>query len=709
MICLEHRLPEISVELTQLLDFLRTVGLDVSGTGTQLLRSRHRSCVLEIEGYRSAFPDISNLDTYFSSKRSTAQSLAMILAQDAPDSFPIHSYFKGFELENYCSTSFPVSMKYSAHGKACQRQRAAAFFRLNPSLAFGKLSGFDHNPRHGVLPLSPSFLEPGSLEDAVIHRDVAELKSVLRKRSFDPREYKWTFILANLELSAFQLAMDWQEGIEELLTKFAPTAEDIEFAIHIDTPLSLEILRTLWHRMCGPLNYRSLFQILPESSDRARSQVLELMQESRLRLHQFAMISLNDSEKSRLCLTSHCAADWKTSEVWATLIKQGCRVPLRYEPMHEDFIFSLMNDFRDVQSLLWQVRRGKGTCSKRGALQNYFDLGFLKVNCQRLHAKSTRLDHMQAAQTPFLTFLESFDNDYERDGWFPEFAEVCLWFLENGAAAQSFGPYRRNLLFILARFVAMDCWNLEQNDDTLRRSRQMNLYKQQKLWMTALERCSADQVDVCRCFCSVAGCLPSRLFLQSRGFRTLYRLRIPRAVLDERLLLWFGLCRLSEEQKARYVEDAVRLEAFTRLGMTHTCCHLSDESVWTFSGSHTHTSDDIKEIQFEECELRGHLDLIMAAYRCFSKGFENWNACLSKWWTLLEGILPDLSGLINPMRLYFRSEEAYERAVHDAEQDRATLEAQTLQSNGYEGMDFLDIIRLHFSKYLQDRNGVAVE
>lgn len=150
MICLEHRLPEISVELTQLLDFLRTVGLDVSGTGTQLLRSRHRSCVLEIEGYRSAFPDISNIDTYFSSKRSTAQSLAMILAQDAPDSFPIHSYFKGFELENYCSTSFPVSMKYSAHGKACQRQRAAAFFRLNPSLAFGKLSGFDHTHVMGL-------------------------------------------------------------------------------------------------------------------------------------------------------------------------------------------------------------------------------------------------------------------------------------------------------------------------------------------------------------------------------------------------------------------------------------------------------------------------------------------------------------------------------------------------------------------------------
>lgn len=207
----------------------------------------------------------------------------------------------------------------------------------------------------------------------------------------------------------------------------------------------------------------------------------------------------------------------------------------------------------------------------------------------------------------------------------------------------------------------MDCWNFEQYDDILRRSRQINLYRQQELWVTALERCSADQVDVCRCFCSVAGCLPSRLFLQSRGFRTLYRLRIHRAVLDERLFLWFELCRLSEEQKARYVEDAVRLEAFTRLGMTHTCCHLSDESVWTFNRSHKYTSDDIKEIQFEECELKGHLDLIMAAYRCFSKGFENWNAGLSKWWILLGGILPDLSGLINPMRLYFRSEEAYER------------------------------------------------
>lgn len=533
---------------------------------------------------------------------------------------------------------------------------------------------------------------------------MTELKSILRERSFDPRKYQWPLILANLELSGFQLAMDWQEGIEELLTKFSPTTRDIELAIYIDTPLSLKILRIMWHRMSGPLDYKSIFELLPETSDRARNQILELMQESRLRLHQFAMVSLNDSEQDRLCLKSQSAADWNTSEVWATLIRQGCGVPLRYKPIQKDFLFCLLDYFRALKHFFRRSpQNGETTRYSSELLQKYCDTGFLEVDCHRFQTDPTRRDRPTAGQTPFFAFLESFNGHdiYEGGASSPRFNEICLWFLNNGASAQDFGDFRPNLLFFLARFISSHSLSQDGNGS----SGHPESNRQRELWATALERCSADQSDACQCFCSVVGCLPSREFLQPHGFGY----RDSRAVLDMRLIMWFELCQLSDEQEARYVEDAVRLEVFTRLGMTHTCC-VPPEGCWRKASQfHEFDSDEVKDIQFEESEVKCQMDLIMEAYRSFSMGFEDWSAGLSRWWTLLEGVLPDLSDVITHCRQDFESEEEYEHAVHDAEQDRAALESQTLQSNGYGGMDFMDVIKMHFGEYLQDRKIGAAE
>lgn len=538
---------------------------------------------------------------------------------------------------------------------------------------------------------------------------MVELKSILRSQSFDPHKYKWALILADLELSAFQLALDWQEGIEELLTKFSPTSADIEFAIHVDTPLSLKMLKVLWHRMRGSLDHDSVFEILLKASVSAQNQVIELMQQSRLKLRQFAMLSLNDDEKDKLCLTSQCAADWRTSEVWATLIRQGCGVPLRYEPMPKDFLFSLLRGSGFRESVFQQSvpLDGETTRSVSELLQRYCDMGFLEVNCQRIREKKPY--RMQGMETPFLAFLETYASRFSFDkgfAWLPRFTEICLWFLNNGASAQDFEDCQPNLLFFLARFIAVwRSWRSRHDDDELRY--RIDLYRQRNLWMTALERCSADQSDACQCFCSVAGCLPSRLFLQPEGPHD-YLSWTPRAILDKRLFLWFELCQLSEDQEARYVEDAVRLEVFTRLGMTHTCCAHAKEIGHGISWIRKLKSDDIKEIQLEESELKDHLHLIMEAYVSFSKDFKDWDAALSKWWITLGGILPDLSGLSRPSRFHFWIKGEYERAMHNAEQERAALEAQTLQSNGYEGMDFMDVIKLHFCKYLQDRTvGIA--
>lgn len=146
MLSLEHRLPEASVELTQLLAFLRTVRLDLSGTGATLHTIRHHSPGQAIERYtiESAF-SLHRIHISSSNGRATAQSLAMVFAQEAPESFPISSYFKDFELEGYCSISsnFPFYAGNSPYTRSHERRKAALFFRLNQALASGELSGYD--------------------------------------------------------------------------------------------------------------------------------------------------------------------------------------------------------------------------------------------------------------------------------------------------------------------------------------------------------------------------------------------------------------------------------------------------------------------------------------------------------------------------------------------------------------------------------------
>lgn len=161
MLGLQHRMPEVSVELAQLLDFLRTVGLDISGSGTKLITSPAHRGHREVEGcsFVSAFGLNKSTGIYCDFGYTTAQSFAMIVAQDAPESFPLYDYFKGFGLEDYCSfdSSSPVGILPSAYYRSCRLQRAASFFCHNQALAPGEISGYDVISRSGTLQLTPGF------------------------------------------------------------------------------------------------------------------------------------------------------------------------------------------------------------------------------------------------------------------------------------------------------------------------------------------------------------------------------------------------------------------------------------------------------------------------------------------------------------------------------------------------------------------------
>lgn len=540
-------------------------------------------------------------------------------------------------------------------------------------------------------------------------RDLAKLKTLLREQTFNPHEYKRKVILAGLDISVFDLAMGWREGTEELLTRLAPTSADVETAIYVDDQVSLDLL---WHSLCEPLDHSMVFKLLLRVSDRAFEQVADLLQKSCLKLAQFAMVCLNDDEKDRLCLRSHCPKSWKILDTWTTLRDRELSVPLRYAPIQKCFLFDLLS----FNGAIWRYchldepSEHEAVRSASQVLQRYCELGFLDINWKGAYTSSMG---QVIVEMPFLNFLRSFDHDNIRSAGgncFARFSEICRWFLSNGASTHDLDKHRPNLLFFLARFVGLDDWH----DDRFYQHRvrpkgysSIDLQDDQQIWNPALEDSSADQKDTCQCPCSVEGCLPSRLFLEPDkmdfDYSWCYDVRVPRYVLDMRLLRWLQLCQLSDEQKARYVEDAVRLEVFERLGMTHTCCVVAANHRADDAQSVGPWSEDADEIRSEESELEAHLNLIMEAYASFSRTIEVWDADWVGWWKLLDGILPDLSGLSDPKRFDYLGKEdlEYEIKFREMGHERAVLEAATLKFNGYDALDFMVVIRLHFSKYLQ--------
>lgn len=147
---LRKSIHEVSAELTQLLDFLRTVGLDFSARGTHVVTadSVDESSTQDMcEGYKDCYINLD--DCIYSSVGAvnTAQSWAVILAQGFKGSFPVHDYFQGFDLEDHCSfdSGFSLNARYGI-GKTQRRRKAALFFLRHQDWASGKLLLMLQNP-----------------------------------------------------------------------------------------------------------------------------------------------------------------------------------------------------------------------------------------------------------------------------------------------------------------------------------------------------------------------------------------------------------------------------------------------------------------------------------------------------------------------------------------------------------------------------------
>lgn len=117
--------------------------------------------------------------------------------------------------------------------------------------------------------------------------------------------------------------------------------------------------------------------------------------------------------------------------------------------------------------------------------------------------------------------------------------------------------------------------------------------------------------------------------------------------------------------------------------------------------------DERARLQDEESELEKQLNLIMKAYPRMRETYPgSFEGFWERWWQTLDDILPDLlpeercrSGGCLYNDLPMSSLEVEKRKV-EIDEKRTRREKEALENSGYFGLEFTDVIRLHFKEYL---------
>ncbi|KAK4167788.1 hypothetical protein QBC43DRAFT_285681 [Cladorrhinum sp. PSN259] len=285
-----------------------------------------------------------------------------------------------------------------------------------------------------------------------------------------------------------------------------------------------------------------------------------------------------------------------------------------------------------------------------------------------------------------------------------------VWLLKMGASPifrSRRGP--KNLLFGLA--------------SVLSRGRSDSPRLQQALSVVeyAAGVCQPVETDTCICYCSESGCLPLHCLIRDQEYWSeCYDCTTCK------LLTWLESSGLDEDDEIYSVEQAVRFTLFRRLGMVHTCCR------GIVHPSRPPTAVDEHErmmVRDDDEELASQLDLLIQAYRgslwVWLDSFDEdtpdyasftcrnrrlhcrrdpgphvvWNGLAAhwkKWWDKTSKILPEPPQYLPrfPSKDPRKDKEEHEILV-------ANSQALTLKQHGYEGLDFLEVIRRHFEAELE--------
>lgn len=371
------------------------------------------------------------------------------------------------------------------------------------------------------------------------------------------------------------------------------------------------------------------------ASDQIQRLVIEALKYQRLALRRLGLTYLPLDIQRDVGLHRAQPLDFAALETASLLANSGVEVPKHLSP-------SLPSVYHF-------------DCFRRMPNLNFFDklyaAGFTEIDATDQAAPNL---HEENSMTPIQThFANGIYLIFTSDSSWEHMMVTVGWFLQKCAPTYFRQPrFWPNVLFSIAIGIQPAGNGIRDCITTL-----LSL---------ALRSCDPNQQDICNCFCSSGGCLPSRSFLHCKIPRKYHHVVIrydyrmvkgcpkrTRQNLDRSLISWLDICTgsLDEGQRQEYLNDAVRLEVFDRLGMTHTCCELGDEF---FRPKKPHlirkSPDEIHVIQKEEEDFLQQLELIMETFEAFC---EKWTATnheildgcqlmLDQWWGMLDEILPDL-------------------------------------------------------------------
>jgi hypothetical protein len=567
---------------------------------------------------------------------------------------------------SFFGNSFPLYHHISRYG--LKDDLFSRYGDATPKFQYGNFSGPSYKSLLQKVPelMDGKLLDFYRLEDSLTRRIDFHLSdiqiSVLNKSKeqlLKIIKYNKIWEFSDERFHPLVLAVGWPEGVELLLDAGYWTSLALSTAIYGE------------NITCVKLMTKSRFNIFEENytvvwagnvkDKRVRQTIIEAFQDRRKKLEKFAKTRLNPEELENIGFSNDGDRDPDPGNICQHLI--GCQIKIPDGLLFERYCYQTARGISEAE-IFWD-------CGIRDLDGDSVQSSTLIMACRYWKAEYLRWCLVHGAN-PCLSFREAYPN--------------LLFYVDS----------------IVPRLLQkMNCYHLL-----------INRHQLPSEWPPAptsvdllqyLAPCDPLDTDLCLCHCSSNGCLPIRGFWNCDEFswshniwlcstRTvdLWKVYVP---------LFMVLFRsLDNHQIEIYYQESCRIELFDRLGMKHTCCRRDSEG----RRREICSNEEREIIEDEDSELSSQLILLLDAYKCarISRAgdlgeFWDW------WWPKVEEILPARSPKERCKERL--SDDVYfdrQKAEYELVEERVNREREVLRKSGYEGIDFTEVVRIHFREYL---------
>ena len=531
-----------------------------------------------------------------------------------------------------------------------------------------------------------------------MRRELDQMNNLLQTEQL--RQQQRQLFRGSQDLSLAEIAIGWPDGLQKVLEVGFDADNALALAFKLENFQSAKLILSsnVFPGMRSGGWAIGLMALPQTLNHEMRMTVVQDFSRRRKALKNLAIERLSKSEFAELDLVSHDTLDITAFKVFRRLQERGIHVPRSLHPASSsEYQGYFSSDSNYIHLPVYHcLVENFDEAADTQLLDMCYESGFTSIDALTIWG-----------QTPLERLCERLTRVVRSYRIIPQ----ILWFLERGANPYFLPNYvndelqieqniqirLRNMLFYLAR-----TYRQIRADDPGYLSLQGLIQQTSKL-------CNPLDTDRCDCYCSTSGCLPLHMFgmgctqLDNHDACKYYTTESQAQTLQT----WVDLCDLDHDGVEHYYTGFCRLELFDRLGMVHTCC-LSKYPGFL----HPKAQDDkaeVQEVQDDDTELKEQLNLLMIVFRAFrKKHLGQLKSVLTDWFEELETILPALRPEDRCRNLCLQgwTYREYERSgrMHQMKQklhdERMELERNVLEKRGYSGMDFFDVIKLHFAAFI---------